>query len=72
MSPISVPTIKRVKGEMKAKRIMKGMARKMEISLSQKLNQNLFSKIPPGSVKTRMTPKKRPRTPPKIDGQKVM
>ena len=51
---------------------MKGIARNKETTLSQRPNQKAFSKIPPGLVITRATPKINPRIPPKIAGQKVM
>ena len=62
--PILVPTIRWEKGDKTAKRMIKGTARKIEVILSKIQKTALFSKTPPGAVKTRKRPATSPKKPP--------
>ena len=61
-----VPTIKWENGERTANKIINGIARKIDVILSKTQKITLFSKTPPGAVKTRKSPAINPNNPPII------
>jgi len=57
---------------MRARRMMNGIARKIEVTLSKTKKTSLFSKIPLGPVKTSKRPAIKPRIPPIKKGMIVI